>query len=76
MRAELYIEDTEDGSIAFRSNFLTGFSNTSPAHKLAVQVIKWLDEQAAQKTIIEVEPPKEDLFVEPVLDHNYEPVIQ
>lgn len=48
----LIFEDTEsgDGGIDFKANFTGGEQKTSNAHKLANQVIHWLDAQAANKS--------------------------
>jgi hypothetical protein len=51
----LNFEDAADGQIDFKSLYTGGFDPNSHAHKLANQVIKFLDEQAKSKTQIEVE---------------------
>lgn len=43
------LEDTENGEIAMRIQHAEGFNPRSPAHKLAIQIVKWLDEQATSK---------------------------
>jgi hypothetical protein len=50
-RVLLEFGDAPDGAIRFDVKHLDGFDATSPAHKLSVQVIKWLDEQAVKRTI-------------------------
>jgi hypothetical protein len=43
------LEDTETGEIAMKVQHAEGFNPRSPAHKLAIQIVKWLDEQATSK---------------------------
>ena len=43
------LEDAEDGGIAMQVVHTGGFTKNSPAHQLSIQIIKWLDEQAATK---------------------------
>jgi hypothetical protein len=43
-------EDNGQGGIAFKANFTGGEQKHSNAHKLANQVIHWLDEQASGKS--------------------------
>lgn len=51
---KLIFEDQEDGGIAFRAVYAGGEDPHSNAHKLANQVIHFLDEQAAGKTQEEI----------------------
>mgnify|MGYP001574469919 CR=1 FL=1 len=53
-RVTLLFEDVDD-TIAFRADYQGGLDPTSPAHKLANQVIKFLDDQAAKKQDIHVD---------------------
>lgn len=48
-RVSLHFEDAEDGKIDFRADYIGHYDPTSSAHKLANQVIKFLDDQAASK---------------------------
>ena len=43
------LEDTDNGEIAMKVHHAEGFNPRSPAHKLAIQIVKWLDEQATSK---------------------------
>ena len=43
------LEDADSGEIAIRVVHTDGFNPRSPAHKLATQIIKWLDDQAISK---------------------------
>jgi len=43
------LEDTESGEIAMRIVHDGGFQSTSPAHRLSIQILKWMDEQATSK---------------------------
>lgn len=43
------LEDTDTGDIAMKIVHTGGFRKDSPAHKLSIQILKWLDEQAASK---------------------------
>lgn len=43
------LEDTENGEIALKVHHAEGFNPRSPAHKLAIQIVKWLDNQATSK---------------------------
>ena len=49
-RVSLHFEDAEDGQIDFRADYINHYDPTSHAHRLANQVIKFLDEQEASKT--------------------------
>lgn len=48
-RVSLHFEDAEDGKIDFRADYIHHYDPTSSAHKLANQVIKFLDDLAATK---------------------------
>jgi len=48
-QCSINLEDTDTGEIAMRVVHADGYQPNSPAHKLANQIIKWLDEQAASK---------------------------
>ena len=43
------LEDTESGEIAMKIVHDGGFQKDSPAHKLSIHILKWLDEQAISK---------------------------
>jgi len=43
------LEDAEDGQINMQVVHTGGFTKDSAAHKLSIQIIKWLDEQADTK---------------------------
>lgn len=43
------IEDADSGEIAMRVVHTEGFNPESSAHKLSIQIVKWLDAQAASK---------------------------
>lgn len=43
------IEDADSGEIALRVVHTEGFNSESSAHKLSIQIVKWLDEQATSK---------------------------
>jgi hypothetical protein len=51
----LNFEDAPDGKIDFQAVYQPTFDAASPAHRLANQVIKFLDAQAASKTDIVVD---------------------
>ena len=55
-------EDNGQGGIAFKANFTGGEDKDSNAHKLANQVIGWLDEQAVRKTGEVVTPRNPDVI--------------
>lgn len=46
------IADTDEGQIALRVVYTEGFNPESSAHKLSIQIVKWLDEQATRKEIL------------------------
>jgi len=52
----LIFEDEDNGEIAFRANFTGGEDVHSNAHRLANQVIHFLDEQAIKKAKEEITP--------------------
>lgn len=60
----LIFEDEENGQggIAFKAKFTGGEDKGSNAHRLANQVIHWLDEQAMQKTEEVVTPLNPDII--------------
>jgi hypothetical protein len=43
------LEDASTGEIHMQVVHRDGFNAESPAHKLAIQIVKWLDEQATSK---------------------------
>jgi hypothetical protein len=43
------LEDADTGEIYMQVVHRDGFNAESPAHKLAIQIVKWLDEQATSK---------------------------
>jgi len=49
MHCSINLEDLENGEIALQVVHTNGYSEKSNAHKLSVQIIKWLDEQAESK---------------------------
>ena len=51
MRVSLHFEDDPElpGAIAFRADYAGGYAPQSNAHKLAGQVIKFLDDQASAR---------------------------
>mgnify|MGYP001598287313 FL=1 len=53
-RVSLHFEDVDD-KIAFRADYQGGLDPTSSAHKLANQVIKFLDAQAAEKRDLQID---------------------
>ena len=61
MRGSLHFEDGHEGSIVFRADFINGKSDTSNAHRVMAQCIKFLDDQAASK----LEPLEETIDVAP-----------
>lgn len=62
----LNFEDDVTGEVAFRAVFTNGQDTRSGAHKLAVQVIKWLEEHAETRRDVEVEEaPAPSLLVKP-----------
>lgn len=58
-------EDNGQGGIAFKANFTGGEDKHSNAHKLANQVIGWLDEQAMGKTEEVVTPLNPEILAPP-----------
>lgn len=56
-RVVIVFEDTTTGEIEFKITHIDGWNPGSPAHKLANQVVKMLDEQAASCRDLEVAPP-------------------
>lgn len=55
-------EDSGQGGIAFKANFTGGEQKDSNAHRLANQVIGWLDEQAIEKDDEEITPLNPDII--------------
>ena len=60
-KVALLFED-KDGEIFFRADYQGGLDPTSSAHKLANQVIKFLDAQAARKQDIQVDTEPTDVI--------------
>lgn len=60
----LIFEDDEsgEGGVAFKAKFAGGEDKHSNAHRLANQVIHWLDEQATKKTGEVVTPLNPDII--------------
>lgn len=65
MRVNLLFEDGPQQTVIFRADFINGKRDDSNAHKVAAQVIKFLDDQAASKleTIEETVPMEPSLIV-------------
>lgn len=49
MHCSINLEDAEKGEVAMRIVHTNGFEPNSNAHKLSIQIVKWLDEQAASR---------------------------
>lgn len=45
MRVSLHLEDVEQATVAMRADFYDGKSPDSPAHAMAVQLIKFLEDR-------------------------------
>jgi hypothetical protein len=43
------LEDSLNGEVALQVVHTDGFDATSNAHKLSMQIVKWLDDQAATR---------------------------
>jgi hypothetical protein len=54
-RAVIAIEDAPNGRVGLKVTHVDGFSPNSNAHKLSVQIVKWLDEQCAEKEVVTAE---------------------
>ena len=50
-RVNLLFEDHPDGLVDFRADYLGGYDGTSACHKLAGQVIQFLEREATEKTV-------------------------
>lgn len=61
MRVSLHFEDGDQGLVHFRADFINGKSPDSHAHKVAAQVVKFLDDQAESK----LEPIEERIDMTP-----------
>lgn len=59
-RSILVFEDAPDGLINFKVTHVDGFSTDSNAHKLSIQTVKWLDEQAQWKSNVKVDTEPTD----------------
>ena len=60
-RVSIHLEDVEHGTIAMRTDFHNGRHPDSQAHKLAVQILQWMDDQAESK----LEPVEETVEMAP-----------
>lgn len=49
MHCSINLEDAENGEVAMQVVHTNGFEPHSNAHKLSMQIVKWLDEQAATR---------------------------
>jgi hypothetical protein len=64
-RTIIAFSDAPNGQVDFKITHVDGFNPSSNAHKLSMQVCKFLDEQCAEKTVPtpETATPEEQTFV-------------
>lgn len=59
-RAILVFEDAPDGLINMKVTHVDSFDKQSNAHKMSIQTVKWLDEQAQRKSSVKVDTAPTD----------------